>query len=159
MSKESSSQPICNAGRELLIQEYFFLQTTVEEYNKQIWLIKALGITGTGATLALVIQQKQELIALIGCAIPIFFWILESQWKHFQRGFYPRIAKIESILLQDSSLHAPAIFSSWCQRFNRSATPKRKGYIWDGLLNPSVCATYILEIVFLLLLYWLKLLS
>jgi hypothetical protein len=58
---------------ELLKQEYFFLQTTIEDYNKQIWVIKALGITGTGAVISLALQQKQSLIALIGCAIPIFF--------------------------------------------------------------------------------------
>ena len=75
--------------RNLLEKEYFFLQTTIEDYNKQIWVIKALGITGTGAVLALMIQQKSNAIALIGCVIPLFFWILESQWKHFQHGFYP----------------------------------------------------------------------
>ncbi|MEP0929275.1 MULTISPECIES: hypothetical protein [Cyanophyceae] len=71
----------------LLKEEYFFIQNIIEDYNKQIWVIKALGITGTGALLGLALQQKQNLFALIGCAIPIFFWILESQWKHFQRGF------------------------------------------------------------------------
>ena len=44
---------------ELLKQEYFFLQTTIEDYNKQIWVIKALGITGTGAVIGLALQQKQ----------------------------------------------------------------------------------------------------
>lgn len=135
----------------------FFLQTTIEDYNKQIWLIKALGITGTGAVIGLALQQKRELIALIGCAIPLFFWILESQWKHFQRGFYPRVAEIELILKRDWSLCSPAIFGGWCQAFKRSTTPKRQGYIWDGLLNPSVCVSYMLEIGFLIMLYWLKL--
>jgi hypothetical protein len=62
---------------DLLKQEYFFLKTTIEYYNKQIWGIKALGITCTGAVLALMTQQKTNAsaIALIGCAIPLFFWI------------------------------------------------------------------------------------
>jgi uncharacterized membrane protein YoaK (UPF0700 family) len=70
---------------ELLKQEYFFLQTTIEDYNKQIWVIKALGITGTGAVISLALQQKQSLIALIGCAIPIFFCVLESQMQYLLR--------------------------------------------------------------------------
>jgi len=157
MSTESSSEAINEFELELLKQEYFFLQTTIEDYNKQIWLIKALGITGTGAVIGLASQQKQELIALIGCVIPLFFWILESQWKHFQRGFYPRVAEVELILRRDWSLRSPAIFNGWCQVFNRRTTPKRQGYIWDGLLNPSVFVSYVLEIGFLLMLYLLKL--
>ncbi|WP_199315124.1 MULTISPECIES: hypothetical protein [Oscillatoriales] len=63
-------KPLTDFELELLKQEYFFLQNTIEDYNRQIWAIKALGITGTGAVIALVLQQKQGLIALIGCAIP-----------------------------------------------------------------------------------------
>ncbi|WP_334813817.1 hypothetical protein [Nostoc sp.] len=33
----------------------------------------------------------------------------------------------------------------------RVTSPKRKGYVWDGLLNPTVFISYILEIVFLLI--------
>lgn len=138
---------------ELLKEEYFFLQTTIEDYNKQIWVIKALGITGTGAVIALAIQQSQSLITLLGCAIPFFFWILESQWKHFQRGFYPRIAEIEEILLNSCNLKGPAIYSGWCRSFRRSTIPKRTGYLWDGLLNPSVFISYVLEILFLLIVW------
>ena len=144
---------------ELLKQEYFFLQTTIEDYNKQIWIVKALGITATGAVIGLSLQQKQNLIALIGCAIPIFFWILESQWKHFQHGFYPRIFKIESTFKDKYNLLSPFIFSEWNQSFKRNIPYKRKGYLWDGLLNTSVMISYILEIVFLLSFYWISLLN
>lgn len=95
---DSQPTPLTNFELDLLKQEYFFLQTTIEDYNKQIWVIKALGITGTGAVIGLTLQQKLGAIALFGCAIPLFFWILESQWKHFQRGLYPRVAEIKSIL-------------------------------------------------------------
>lgn len=157
-SQLSSSQPklLTQPELELLKQEYFFLQTTIEDYNKQIWLIKALGITGTGAVIALATQQKLNTIPLIGCSIPLFFLILESQWKHFQRGFYPRVAEIEQIFA-NSKLCSPAIYSGWCNAFKRGVTSKRKGYFWDGLLNPSVFVSYMLEIAFLLLLSQIKL--
>ncbi|MBE9009374.1 hypothetical protein IQ250_04060 [Pseudanabaenaceae cyanobacterium LEGE 13415] len=136
--------------QELLKQEYFFLQATIEDYSKQIWVIKALGITGTGAVVAFYLQQKQTIIPLLGSAIPIFFWILESQWKHFQRGFYPRVTEIEEIFLRNYKLCSPAIFGGWCCAFKRETSSKRRGYLWDGLLNPSVFVSYILEIGFLL---------
>lgn len=151
----SQISPLSSYELELLKQEYFFLQTIIEDYNKQIWLIKALGITGTGAVITLALQQNQPLIPLLGIAIPIFFWILESQWKHFQRGFYPRVAKIEKILQQDCGLQCPAIYTEWSHTFKRAPISNRKGYLWDGLLNPSVFISYILEIAFLLLVYQL----
>jgi hypothetical protein len=154
-----ASSPLSLYELDLLKQEYFFLQTTIEDYNKQIWLIKALGITGTGAVITLALQQKQPLIPLIGIAIPLFFWILESQWKHFQRAFYPRVAKIEQILQQDCGLQCPAIYTDWSRAFNRAPLTKRQGYLWDGLLNPSVFISYLLEIAFLLLVYKLDIVS
>ena len=120
-------------------------------------MIKALGITGTGAVISLALQQKQGLFALIGCAIPILFWVLESQWKHFQRGFYPRIAEIEKILTLECNLRSPAIFWEWSRALKQGGTPQRNGYLWDGLLNPTVYISYVLEIGFLLLLSFIKL--
>lgn len=135
----------------LLEKEYFFLQTTIEDYNKQIWLIKALGISATGAAIYLTVEKESGVVALIGCMVPLFFWILESQWKHFQHGFYPRVAEIESIL-KNYGYSSPAIYTGWCCTFKRNPKPKRKGYLWDGLLNPSVFVSYVLEIAFLLFL-------
>lgn len=161
MSELSSAEPhstdLTTFELDLLKQEYFFLQTAIEDYNKQIWLIKALGITGTGGVIVLALQQKQGLIALVGCGIPLFFWVLESQWKHFQRGFYPRVTEIESILQNTYKLRSPAIFSSWCCAFRRTVSSRRSGYFWDGLLNPSVFVGYMLEIGFLLALFLFKL--
>ncbi|MGM3307998.1 hypothetical protein ACSQ6I_18820 [Anabaena sp. WFMT] len=158
-SSEAQSNQLGDFELNLLKQEYFFLQTTIEDYNKQIWVIKALGITGTSAVLGFILREKQNLsvsisasnIAFIGCAIPLFFWILESQWKHFQRGFYPRVAQIESILANTYGLCSPKIYGSWTYTFKRSPTSQHKGYLWDGLLNRSVCVSYLLEIAFLLI--------
>jgi hypothetical protein len=146
------SKPNPDFELELLKQEYFFLQNTIEDYNKQIWVIKALGITGTGAVIGLALQQKQALIALMGCGIPVFFWVLESQWKYFQRGFYPRVSEIERILAMDFHLRSPAIFFEWSRALKRGGNHQRKGYLWDGLLNPTVYVSYVLEIGFLLVL-------
>ena len=143
-----------NFELELLKQEYFFIQNTIEDYNKQIWAIKALGIAATGTVLSLMLNEKTNItksaIALIGCVIPLFFWILESQWKHFQRGFYPRAAEIETILAE-FGMRGPVIFGGWTRVFKRTSISKRNGYLWDGLFNPSVFISYVLEIGFLLI--------
>ncbi len=68
--------------------------------------------------------------------------------------FYPRVAKIEFILL-NSGLRSPAIYSGWSRAFKRTI-PKRHGYLWDGLFNPSVFVSYVLEIGFLLVLAAIK---
>lgn len=130
----------------------FFLQNIVEDYNRQIWIIKSLGITGSGAAAGLAIQQAQPLIALAGCSIPLFFWVLEGQWKHFQRGFYPRIIELENIFKEVYDFKGPKIFFGWSSAFKRDTRNilRRQGYVWDGLLNPSVFISYVLEICFLL---------
>ncbi|MEO1372856.1 MAG: hypothetical protein AAFW70_00740, partial [Cyanobacteria bacterium J06635_10] len=101
-----------------------------------------------------IINQKTTInrstIALIGCVIPLFFWILESQWKHFQRGFYPRAVEIES-MFEETGMQGPAIFGRWSRVFKRTPISKRNGYFWDGLFNPSVFISYILEIGFLII--------
>ncbi|MEH2402840.1 hypothetical protein [Nostoc sp.] len=153
LPSQSQPKPLSEYELDLLKQEYFFLQNTIEDYNKQIWVIKALGITGTGGVLGLMLQQKPgaSTIALIGCSIPIFFWILESQWKHFQRGFYPRVSEIEFILTNTHGFKTPGIYSSWSHTHKRTTNSKRKGYVWDGLLNRSVFISYVLELAFLVL--------
>lgn len=155
MSNPKSSPPLptLEFELELVKEKYFFLQSTIEDYNRQIWVIKALGITGTGAAIGLAFQLEKPLVVLLGAAIPLFFWILESQWKHFQRGFYPRVAEIEQILHNEFRLRSPAVYGDWCQSFNRSVLSKRNGYFWDGLLNPSVFISYLLEIISLLLMW------
>jgi hypothetical protein len=145
-------QPPSEFERELLKEEYFFLQNAIEDYNKQIWAIKALGISGTGAVIALTVQLKLGTVAYLGCAIPLFFWLLESQWKHFQRGFYPRVVEIERILIEEWKFRTPAIYKGWTSTFKRKPIAKRKGYLWDGLLNPSVFVSYALAIAFLVFL-------
>lgn len=152
-SSSTSSQSESNFELNLLKEEYFFLEKTIEDYNKQIWGIKALGLTGTGAVIGLMIEKQQGIIAFIGCAIPLLFWILESQWKHFQRAFYPRAAEIELILTHQFHYRGPHIYGKFCASFQRPTYRHHINYWKGGLFNRSVCVTYVLEISFLLGLY------
>ncbi|MBC1237265.1 hypothetical protein [Nostoc sp. 2RC] len=152
---EQSDRKLLQFELDLLKQEYFFLETTIEDYNKQIWVIKSLGLTATGTVITLMIQQQVNIpknTDFLILAIPFLFWVLESQWKHFQRGFYYRIAVIESIFTENFDFQSPLIYSSWRHSFHRSAKPYHVNYWKDGVCNLSVSATYIIEIVLLTLL-------
>jgi len=144
---------------ELLKQEYFFLETTIEDYNKQIWAIKALGLTATGTVIVLMLKKEIIIpnnVDFLIIAIPLLFWALESQWKHFQRGFYNRVATIETIFTQNFELKSPKIYGGWQHSFHRTAKPYHLNYWKDGVWNRSVSVTYILEIFFLTLLLLLR---
>jgi hypothetical protein len=155
INNEKPDKELLEFELDLLKQEYFFLETTIEDYNKQIWVIKALGLTATGSLITLMIQEKLNIPNNTDClifAIPILFWVLESQWKHFQRGFYSRIAVIESIFTEKFYFQSPLIYGSWRHSFNRSAKPYHVNYWKDRFFNLSVSVTYILEIFLLTLL-------
>ncbi len=144
---------------DLLKQEYFFLENTIEDYNKQIWAIKSLGLTATGTVIILLIKKEVSIpnnSDYLIFAIPILFWVLESQLKHFQRGFYYRVAEIESIFTEKFYLQSPGIYGSWRHSFNRSAKPYYVNYWKDGFCNLSVSVTYILEILLLGLLIFIR---
>lgn len=155
INNENNDKKLLEFELNLLKKEYFFLETTIEDYNKQIWTIKALGLTATGTVIVFMI--KKEIIMpnnadLLIFAIPILFWALESQWKHFQRGFYNRVAEIETIFHKNFHFKSPKIYGGWQHSFHRSAKPYHVNYWKDGVLNRSVSATYILEILLLTLL-------
>ncbi|WP_242044494.1 hypothetical protein [Anabaena azotica] len=95
LPSESQPQPLSDFELDLLKQEYFFLQNTIEDYNKQIWVIKAIGITGTGGVLALMLQQKTNAsaIALIGCTIPLFSGFSKVSGNTFSVVSIPALTK------------------------------------------------------------------
>ncbi len=48
------------------------------------------------------------------------------------------MAEIEKILTLECNLCSLAIFWEWNRALKRAGTPQRNGYLWDGLLNPTV---------------------
>ncbi|HEY9798719.1 MAG TPA: hypothetical protein V6D25_00050 [Leptolyngbyaceae cyanobacterium] len=158
-TNENNERKLCEFELNLLKQEYFFLETTIEDYNKQIWAIKALGLTATGTVIILMLKKEIIIpnnVDFLIIAIPVLFWALESQWKHFQRGFYNRVATIETIFNKDFDLKSPKIYGGWQHSFHRSAKSHHLNYWKDGVWNRSVSVTYILEIFFLILLILIR---
>lgn len=155
INNEKTDKELLEFELDLLKQEYFFLETTIEDYNKQIWAIKSLGLTATGTVILMMIKQEVNVlndIDILVFSIPILFWVLESQWKHFQRGFYYRVTVIESIFTEKFCFQSPMIYGSWRHSFHRSTKPYHVNYWKDGFFNLSVSVTYILQIFLLTLL-------
>lgn len=78
-----------------LVQEYLFLQKTVEEFDGRSLTIKAWSVTFSAAGLGFAYQQHNKILLLVAAGSALVFWIVEAIWKYRQRAFYPRIFEIE----------------------------------------------------------------
>lgn len=109
--------------RDFIREEYFFLQQSVEDYQKQSLDIKKLSI-GLSAGLAILkgVTKADLVLSLASILLlALGFWMLDWLWKEFQRNHYPRLDQIEGEL--DGKMRfPPRISASW-----RHAGDDRKG--------------------------------
>lgn len=87
---------------EYLMQEYLFLQKTVEEFDGRALTIKAWSVTFSAAGLGFAYQQHNPVLLLIAGGSALVFWMVEVVWKYNQRAYYPRIFKIEKWFAKQS---------------------------------------------------------
>lgn len=80
---------------ELLRDEYFQLQKTIEDFDGRTLTIKAWSVTFSAAGLGLAYQLSKPQLLLIAAASAWVFWLIEAAWKVHQRAFYRRIDQIE----------------------------------------------------------------
>jgi hypothetical protein len=80
---------------ELLREEYFQLQRTVQEFDGRTLTIKAWSVTFSAAGLGLAYQQNNPNLLLIAAGSALVFWLIEALWKLYQRAFYARLGEIE----------------------------------------------------------------
>lgn len=81
-------------------QEYFFLQTSVEDYQKQSLDIKKLSLGLCAGIAFLQGAAKADLYLSLASIffLALSFWLLDWLWKGFQRNHYPRLDEIETAL-------------------------------------------------------------
>ncbi len=132
----TGGNPIPPADLEFVRQEYFFLQATVEDYQKQSLDIKKLSI-GLSAGVAFVgtaTKIGQDLTFLSVFFLSLGFLALDVLWKRFQRFHYPRIYEIETRLNANGVAFAPDISGSWhgAAGDRRGAPPRT--YSWFQIL-------------------------
>ena len=140
MSEETpepaGGKPIVSGDLEFVRQEYFFLQGTIEDYQKQSLDIKKLSI-GLSAGVAFVgtaTKISQDLTFLSIVFLSLGFLALDVLWKRFQRFHYPRIYEIETELNEEGVAFPPNISGSWHGAAgDRQGAPPSK-YRWFQIL-------------------------
>lgn len=91
----------------MLRDEYLFLQTQYEDFDKRSLSIKGWVSSGAIAALALSFSSSHRLTILIPgfiAAIVITVWYLEAHWKLFQYALADRIRIIEAYFRGDESI-------------------------------------------------------
>ena len=82
-------------AEQLLKDEYFQLQKTVEDFDGRSLTIKAWSATLSTGGIGLAYQQEMPDLLLAAAAAAIAFWLIDWVWKLHQQAFYPRLYAIE----------------------------------------------------------------
>ena len=80
---------------ELLKEEYFQLQKTIEDFDGRTLTIKAWSVTFSATGLGLAYELSRPELLLVAAASAWVFWLIEAAWKVHQRAFYRRVDQIE----------------------------------------------------------------
>lgn len=109
--------------RDLVRQEYFHLQKTVEDFDPRGLTIKGWSVTVSLAGFAAALTQKQPALLLVASLSAVLFWIIETIWKRFQLAYYYRLRAIESFLSGeiDEGFSAPRITRDWALGFSKTS--------------------------------------
>jgi hypothetical protein len=113
--------PLKKIDVDLVKQEYFHLQKTVEDFDQRGLTIKGWSVTVSLAGMAAGLAQKQPALLLLASLSAVLFWLLEAVWKKSQVAYYFRLEAIESFLSGENSkdFTAPRITRDWRVGFER----------------------------------------
>jgi hypothetical protein len=106
---------------DLVKQEYFHLQKTVEDFDQRGLTIKGWSVTVSLTGIAAAFTQKQPALLLLASLSGVLFWLIETIWKRFQVAYYYRLRIIESFLSGENpeGFTAPRITRDWGTGFRR----------------------------------------
>jgi hypothetical protein len=99
---------------QLLKEEYFHLQKTVEDFDQRSITIKNWSVTFAFAAIAGAFTSKAPIVFLVAAGASLGFWIIDALWKGFQYAYYHRIIEIEDYFLgKTASLKPLQITHAW----------------------------------------------
>ena len=98
-----------------LREEYFHLQSVVEDFDQRALLIKGWSVTASLTAIGIALKEELDFLMLVASFSALLFWIVEALWKSFQQAYYPRIRSIEDYMRGGVSaeIYSPAILRSW----------------------------------------------
>lgn len=106
--------------RQLLRDEYLFLQQTYEDFDKRALTIKNWAVTVCFVGIGLGFQYKTPALWLLSAAGALLFWLVEARWKTAQYAHALRIRLIEGHFRgdEDKQWLAPLqIYNSWYRAY------------------------------------------
>lgn len=134
---------------DLLKEEYFHLQSTIEKFDEKSLQIKGWSITvclagAIAATVSDELEAPERAVAYWICAAgSAAFWLIDAAWKDFQRRYFPRVAVIEKAFAQSKADSlAPLQISS--QNFRRRGLAKAAKAYMTALILPHVLLPHVL---------------
>jgi len=84
---------------DLLKEEYFHLQDTVEDFDQKALTIKAWSVTLSMAGFGVAFTKSAPSILLLAALASLLFWVTEALWKSFQRAYYSGSTKLSTSTL------------------------------------------------------------
>jgi hypothetical protein len=113
--------------RGYLKEEYLFLQSQYEDYDRRSLVIKGWVAGGAIAALALAFNSSYKLAILLPVMTAVIVasvWYLEAHWKLFQYALADRIRVIEAYFRSDADIlikkpHPFQIYNWWYKSYSR----------------------------------------
>lgn len=121
-----------------LLQEYFHLQKTVEEFDQRALTINGWSVTVSMAAIGTAFTAHTSILLLLAAGSSLLFWIIEALWKSFQLAYYQRIIEIEDYCAgkRAPQFSFPYISHSWSEAWH--ARPILESFWWYHLCLPHV---------------------
>lgn len=111
------NEPSSNLG--LIKEEYFFLQSQIEEFDKKALQIKQWSVTIALAGIGTAYWKAVPELLLLSAFSALAFWLLEAQWKSFQQAHRGRVDLIERFMQVPGQEIVPLQISvSWAHQYN-----------------------------------------
>ena len=126
-----------------LKDEYFHLQTLVEQFDARALTIKGWSVTLSMAGIGAGVLEENRLVIAAAAAAALLFWIVEAIWKSFQHSFYKRILDIEKAVLENKEIAPFQISTSWRASFDTDIVSR----FFRIALYPHVFLPHLLTLV------------
>jgi hypothetical protein len=134
--------------RSYLKDEYLFLQSQYEDFDRRSLTIKGWFSGGAVAAIGLSFNASPvhgSFVLVAVAAIAAVFWYLEACWKVFQYALSDRIQTIEAYFRGGTEVPAKIpdpfqIYKSWFQSYSNGAKPRQVAF------QSFVCLPYVVFI-------------
>lgn len=119
----SDDQQLECSRRKEALQEYYFAQQIIDNFDARSLQIKSWSVTTSGVAIGVAFIESTPDLLVLGTLSALLFWYIDAMWKSFQRIAIERSAQIEQYLTQGiGSYDGPG----WASHFELSFSFRKK---------------------------------